>query len=179
MGCRTSSLPPTVTTHTSSHSCKTWAKTFETVDVSIDGKGQKHTSTKTTTSLVPEKSCRTSSLPPTVTTRTSSYSCKSTTVTIATITKSIDDSGSTHMKTATSTTVVPESQCRSSSIQSRTTTTTSESRKPSPSPTKTSHSTKSTESSKSCPPGFSPVATTTAFPGKPPFTTTTCALSAL
>merc|ERR1711964_944165 len=101
---------------------------------------------------------------PTVTTRTSSYSCKSVTETIATITKSIDESGSTHMKTATSTTVVPESECRTSSIQ--TTTTTSDSRKPSPtpSPSKTSHSSTSTESSKTCPPGFSPVATTTAFP---------------
>merc|ERR1712183_183220 len=88
--CRTSSLPPTVTTRTSSHSCKTVTKTFETVDVSIDGKGEKHTSTKTTTSLVPEKSCRTSSLPPTVTTRTTSYSCKSTTATIATVDVSID-----------------------------------------------------------------------------------------
>merc|ERR1712096_358133 len=116
MGCRTSSLPPTVTTHTSSHSCKTWAKTFETVDVSIDGKGQKHTSTKTTTSLVPEKSCRTSSLPPTVTTRTSSHSCKTVTKTFETVDVSIDGKGEKHTSTKTTTSLVPEKSCRKSSL---------------------------------------------------------------
>merc|ERR1712226_1240560 len=114
--CRTSSLPPTVTTRTKSHSCKTVTKTFETVDVSIDGKGEKHTSTKTTTSLVPEKSCRTSSLPPTVTTRTSSHSCKTVTKTFETVDVSIDGKGQKHTSTKTTTSLVPEKSCHTSSL---------------------------------------------------------------
>merc|ERR1712226_1369062 len=114
--CRTSSLPPTVTTRTKSHSRKTVTKTFETVDVSIDGKGEKHTSTKTTTSLVPEKSCRTSSLPPTVTTRTKSHSCKTVTKTFETVDVSIDGKGEKHTSTKTTTSLVPEKSCRTSSL---------------------------------------------------------------
>merc|ERR1712098_276099 len=114
--CRTSSLPPTVTTRTKSHSCKTVTKTFETVDVSIYGKGQKHMSTKTTTSLVPEKSCRTSSLPPTVATRTSSHSCKTVTKTFETVDVSIDGKCEKHTSTKTTTSLVPEKSCRTSSL---------------------------------------------------------------